>query len=140
MMNFVPFTVSLTVLACCFSRQEVAVQVRLFSPSPPAAMKVMVEVVSQLPREPGNPVCETALVRLGTLHENTGGCDGHVCVTEHETLMVEPASTSFGTWVITGFSREAEHIKHSRVFCQLKSKQVRLITFKGALVLIPDLS
>ena len=87
-----------------------AVQVRLLTPSPPAAMNVMVEVVSQMPC--GVQVCETSLVMLGTLHENTGGWDGHVCVTEHETVIVEPASTSVGTWVITGFSGEAEHVKH----------------------------
>ncbi|KAM6936704.1 nonsense-mediated mRNA decay factor SMG9-like [Lycodopsis pacificus] len=60
-----------------------AVQVRVLAPSPPAAMKVMVEVVCQMPC--GVEVCVTSLLRLGTLHENTGGCDGHVCVTEHET-------------------------------------------------------
>lgn len=67
----------------------------------------------------------TSLVRLGTLHENTGGCDGHVCVTEHETLIVEPASTSAGTWVITGFSGEAEHVKQkAEYFCCIGSKQI----------------
>lgn len=94
-----------------------AVQVRLLTPSPPSAMKAIVEVVSQMPC--GVQVCVTSLVRFGTLHENTGGCDGHVCVTEHETVIVEPASTSAGTGVITGFSGEAEHVNH---FCQLESK------------------
>lgn len=68
----------------------------------------MMEVVSQMPRD--IMVCTTSLVRFGTLHEKTGGCDGHVCVTEQETLTVEPASTSAGTRVITGFSGEAEHV------------------------------
>lgn len=111
-MNFVlqPFTFSCTVLACCLPRQKVAVQVRLMTPSPPAAMKEIVDVVSQV--SPDIKVCEASLVRLGTLHENAGGCDGQVCVTEHEAVTVEPASTSAGTGVITGFSGEAEHGEH----------------------------
>lgn len=56
-------------------------------------------------------VCPTSLVRLGTFHENSGGWDAHVCVTEHETLIVEPASTSAGIWLIAGFSGEAEHVE-----------------------------
>lgn len=100
-----PFTFSFTVSACCLSRQKVAVQVRLLTPSPAATMKVMVDLVSQMPRDV--KVCEISLLRSGTLHENTGGCDGHVCATEHETVTVEPASTSAGTGVITGFSGEA---------------------------------
>lgn len=96
-------------LACCLSPQKLAVQVRLLAPSPPAAMKVMVEVVFQMPWD--IMVCMTSLVRLVTLHENSGGCDGQVCVTEQETVIVEPASTSAGTWVMTGFSGEAEHLK-----------------------------
>lgn len=56
---------------------------------------------------------------------NTGGCDGQVCVTEHETVIVEPASTSAGTEVITGFSGDAEHVKHkAQYFCRLESKQM----------------
>lgn len=83
----------------------------------------MVEVVSQMPS--GVQVCVTLLVRLGTLHENTGGCDGHVCVTEHETVTVEPASTSGGTEVITGFAGDAEQVKHkAEYFCQLGSQQI----------------
>ena len=85
-------------------------QVRLFTPSPPAAMKVIVEVILQMPF--CVQVCVTSLVRFGKLHENSGGCDGHVCVTEHETVIVERALTSAGTEVITGFSRDAEHVKH----------------------------
>lgn len=86
---------------------KVAVQVRFLTP--PAALKVIVEVVCQTPRD--IKVCETSLVLLGTLHENWGACDGHVCVTEHDTVRDEPASTSAGTVVITGFSGEAEHGK-----------------------------
>lgn len=100
-----PFTFSLTVLACCFPRQNMAVQVRSWGPSPPAAVKVIVEVVSQMPC--GVQVCVTSVVSSWTLHENTGGCEEHVCVTEHETVIVEPASTSAGTGVITGLSGEA---------------------------------
>lgn len=56
-------------------------------------------------------VCSSVLVRLGTLHENSGGCEAHVCLTEHETLIVEPAKTSSGTRVITGVSGEAAHME-----------------------------
>lgn len=100
-----PFTFSFTVLTCCLSRQKMAVQFRLWTPSPAATLKVMVDLVSQTPRD--IKVWETSLLRSGTLHEKTGGCDGHVCGTEHETVIVEPASTSAGTVVITGFSGEA---------------------------------
>lgn len=34
-----------------------------------------------------------------------------MCLTEHETFMIEPALTSSGTGLITGFSGEAEHVK-----------------------------
>lgn len=111
-MNFFhqPLKDSVTVLACFLPPQKLAVQIRLLGPSPsPAATKVMVEVVFQMPCD--IMVCMTSLVRLVTLHENTGGRDGQVCVTEQETVIVEPASTSAGTWVMTGFSGEAEHLK-----------------------------
>lgn len=100
-----PLTFSFTVLVCCLPRQKMAVQFRLWTPSPAATMKVMVDLVSQMPRDVN--VCETSLLNSGTLHENTGGCDMHVCSTEHETVKVEPASTSAATVVITGFSGEA---------------------------------
>lgn len=87
-----------------------AVHFKLWTPSLPVAMKVMVEVVSQTPCCFSE--CMTLLVMFGTLQENTGGCDGHVCVTEHETVITEPASTSTGTGVITGVSGEAVHVKH----------------------------
>lgn len=85
-----------------------AVQVSGFAPSPPSAIKVIRDVVCHTPCD---MVCPTSLVRLGTFHEKSGGCDAHVCVTEHETLIVEPASTSAGTWLITGFSGEAERVE-----------------------------
>lgn len=81
-------------------------QVRLFSLSPPSAKNVMVEVVFHMPC--GNKVCVASLVRVETLHENSGGWDGHVCVTEHETVTTAPASTTVGIWVNAGFSGEAE--------------------------------
>ncbi len=105
-----------------------AVQARLLTPFPPAAMKVILEVTSQMPC--AVQVCVTSLVRFWTLHENTGGCDGHVCLTEHETVIVEPASTSAGTAVITGFSGEAEHVNH---FCQLESKQINNLAYLNKL-------
>ncbi|CAG00071.1 unnamed protein product, partial [Tetraodon nigroviridis] len=49
----------------------VAVQVRLFSPSPPSAKNVMVEVVFQVPCD--KKVCVASLVSSETLHENSGG-------------------------------------------------------------------
>lgn len=85
-------------------------------------MKVIVEVVFQMPS--CVKVCVTSPVRVGKLHENSGGCDGHVCVTEHETVIVELASTTAGTEVINGFSRDAEHVKHkAEHLCGLESKQ-----------------
>lgn len=105
-----PFTDSVTMVACCLPPQNLAVQVRLLTPSPsPVAMNVMVEVVFQMPCD--IMVCMTSLVRSVTFHENSGGCDGQVCVTEQETVILEPASTSAGTSVMTGFSGEAEHLK-----------------------------
>lgn len=76
-------------------------------------------------------VCMTSLVRLVTLHENSGGCDGQVCVTEQETVIVEPASTSAGTWVMTGFSGEAEHLKQkvSNVVDQEEAAQLNHFFF-----------
>lgn len=92
-----------------------AVQVRCFTPSPPSAVKVIREVVCHTPRD--TMVCPTSLVRLGTLHEKSGGCEAHVCVTEHETLTVEPASTSAGTWLMAGLSGEAEQVEvEAKVF------------------------
>lgn len=86
-------------------------------------MKVMVEFLSQMPCSV--LVSVTLLVRLETLHENSGGCDEHVYVTEHETVIVEPASTSAGTGVITGVAGEAEHVKHkAKYLCHSASKQI----------------
>lgn len=100
-----------------------AVQVRLWTPSLPVTMKVMVEVLSQIPCSV--LVSVTLLVTLETLHENSGGCDEHVCITEHETVIVEPASTSVGTGVITGVAGEAEHVKHKAEYlCYSESKQI----------------
>lgn len=92
-----------------------AVQVRLLTPSPSVTIKVIVEVACQMPCD--IMVCETSLVRLATLHENTGGCDEHVCVTEHDTVTVEPASIVSGRGVIIGFSGEAGHEKHKEEYC-----------------------
>lgn len=60
---------------------------------------MIVKVVSKMPC--GVQVCVTSPVRLGTLRENMDVMD--VCVTERETVIVEPASTCAGTGVITGF-------------------------------------
>lgn len=95
-----------------FSRQKVAVQVRFFTPSPGATIKRMVDVLCQMP--PDIKESETSLEVWGTLHEISGECDGHVCVTEHETVKAKPASTSAGTPVITGFSGEAADV--SKIF------------------------
>lgn len=61
-----------------------------------------------------------------------------MCFTEHETVISEPASTSGGTSVITGFSGEAEHIKLKELVCQLKSRLVNGLAEE--LEVIPDLS
>lgn len=118
----------MTVVLCCLSPQNKAVQFTLFTPSPPGTVKVIVEVVFQMPCVV--MVLETSLVRLWTLHENTGGCDWHVCVTEHETRKVEPASTSGETGVITGFSGEAEDIKHKTYCYSFQNQQVILLVRK----------
>lgn len=76
-------------------------------------MNVIVEFLRQTPRD--TSVSDTSLVILGTLHENSGGCDGHVWLTEQETETVEPAFTSAGTVLITGLSGEAEDGKHKGV-------------------------
>lgn len=80
--------------------------VTLLGPSTAGTLKEMFEVVSQTPLFV--EVCTTLLFRFATFHIKTGGCVGHVCVTEQATVITDPASASIGTLVITGFSGEAK--------------------------------
>lgn len=56
-----PFTFKLTVWACSLLRQKIALQVRFLTPSPSVTIKVIVEVVCQVPRD--IMISETSLVR-----------------------------------------------------------------------------
>ena len=101
-----PFTVNWTMATWTLLFEKVAVQDRCLVPSPHSGMRVTVEEVSQTPCP--IQVCPITAVFVGWLHVRTGGCEGHVWLTEQVALITDPASTSVGAAVSRGRSGDAE--------------------------------